>query len=194
MGVNETYKIVLGSARNAESSDVDSRIGLNLEQQFRQDAEFERIQDINLAELFFQERQKSDIFRPSTKITFLFDNSYIGETTYGPFRDNLYYVNAVSSSISSCLSNQPDTIFWSGYPQYFEFDLIRTDKNVQGYTTQQTNPPLQPHIDFETSKASFYNWNFYLSYAYENDSNKFLQCQNLFYLILMIFCNNYLHY
>jgi len=181
MGVNETYKIVLGSARSAESSDVDSRIGLNLEQQFRQDAEFERIQDINLAELFFQERQKSDIFRPSSKITFLFDNSYIGETTYIPFRDNLYYVDAIDSSISSCLSNQPNSIFWSGYPQYFEFDLIRTDKNVEGYTTQQTNPPVQPHIDFETSMAGFYNWNFYLSYAFENDSTKALQSQNLFY-------------
>jgi hypothetical protein len=181
MGVNEPYKIVLGSARSAESSDVDSRIGLNLEQQFRQDAEFERIQDINLAELFFQERQKSDIFRPSTKITFLFDNSYIGETTYIPFRDNLYYVNAIDSSISSCISNQPNSIFWSGYPQYFEFDLIRTDKNVEGYTTQQTNPPVQPHIDFETSMAGFYNWNFYLSYAFENDSTKALQSQNLFY-------------
>lgn len=181
MGVNNTYKIVLGSQRSAESSDVDSRVSLNLEHNFLQEAEFQRIQDINLAELFFQERQKSDIFRPSTKITFLFDNSYIGETNYKPFRNNLYYINAEVSSIATCQSNQPDLVFWSGYPQYFEFDLIRTDSNVQGYTTPTINPVTQPHIDFETSKANSYNWNFYLSYAYENDSNKFLQCQNLFY-------------
>jgi hypothetical protein len=181
MGVNDTYKIVLGSARSAESPDVDSRLSLNLEQQFRQDAEFERSQDINLADLFFKERQSSDIFRPSTKITFLFDNSYIGETNYGPFRNNLYYVNAVSSSIETCNSNQPDTVFWSGYPQYFEFDLIRTDSEVQGYTIPGVNPITSPHIDFETSKSTSYNWNFYLSYAYENDSTKVLECQNPFF-------------
>jgi hypothetical protein len=55
MGVNNTYKIVLGSQRSAESSDVDSRVSLNLEHNFLQEAEFQRIQDINLAELFFQE-------------------------------------------------------------------------------------------------------------------------------------------
>ena len=185
MGINDTYKIVLGSAKGTTSSDVDSAIGIPLEQQFMQGAEFERVQDINLAEVYFQERQKSDIFRPSTKITFLFGNSYVGETNYTPFRDNLYYVNSVISSIATCESQNPTSILWSGYPQYFEFDLIRTDSNIPKYTTPFTNTITNqvtpPHIDFETSKAGLYNWNFHMSYAFENDYNKPLQCQNLFY-------------
>jgi hypothetical protein len=181
MGIQDTTKIVLGSLRYQSSPDVDSMVNVAMQQQLKDGTEFERSEDVNLAQVFDDERQFSDIFRPSTKVTFLFNNSYVGQTTYRPFRDNLYYVNAVSSTVSSC-SQDPSTVYWSGYPQYYEFDLTRNDNHVSGYTEDFTNPATDSqnvligftpaHVNFENIKSDKYNWNFYMSYPYENDYTK----------------------
>jgi len=183
MILKDTYKIVLGSAQSPSTSNTNLTLGVDLEQQFRQDAEFERVQDISQAEVFLNERQSSNIFRPSTKLTFILDNSYIGETNYSQFRNNLYYVNSFQSAVETCLSPNLNTILWSGYPQYFEFDLIRTDSDVIGYTIPsiQNNITTPPHVNFDYPKAAEYNWNFHLSYPFENDTTKVLSCKNLFY-------------
>jgi hypothetical protein len=47
--------------------------------------------------------------------------------------------------------------------QYHEFDFIRSDYDVSGYT----QPPLN-HINFVSKSASTYNWNFFVSYPYKN--------------------------
>ena len=122
--IDNSTNIVLGSLRYKGSSNTNLFIDLPLEQTEKETVEFDRNVDLSLQQVFDDERQSSTIFRPVTKYTFIFKNEYTGSTTYVPFRDNLYYVNAATSSINSCISNQPDSIFWSGYPQYFEFDLI----------------------------------------------------------------------
>jgi hypothetical protein len=56
---------------------------------------------------------------------------------------------------------------WDGFPQYPEFDLIRTDNDVSGYTIGNGR-----HLDFKSVSATTYNWSHYLSYAFANEYNK----------------------
>jgi hypothetical protein len=58
-------------------------------------------------------------------------------------------------------------VYWDGYPQYFEFDFIRTDNNVVGYTVPPNN-----HINFVNKSASTYNWTHYMSYVFANEPNR----------------------
>jgi hypothetical protein len=86
----------------------------------------------------------------------------------------LYYTNAIENTKSTFPGGNfpppgvPNTnISWEGKPQYFEFDFIRTDNTITGYTQSPNN-----HINFLNKNATTYNWTQYLSYAYENDYNK----------------------
>jgi hypothetical protein len=75
----------------------------------------------------------------------------------------LYYVNALAASRQFCEFQNPN-VYWSGYPLYNEFDLSRTDNDTEGYT----EPNTDGHINFISTSAASYNWNFFLSYAYDN--------------------------
>jgi len=181
--VDPTTSIILSTQRYQQAPRTDQFINVPLEQTTKNLVEFDRSADLNLAEVFDQERQKSTIFRPVTKFTVLFENALTGTSIYSPFRDNLYYTNAVSNAIlaypggistTGNTSNVPPnpfvpTIPWEGFPQYPEFDFIRTDNNVPGYTI-----PPQNHILFKNVSATTYNWSHYMSYPFENDYNKTL--------------------
>ncbi len=169
MGNRLDTRIVLGSQRYKSSINVDSMIPIPLNNTQKELDEFDRSNVISLAEVFDEERQGSDTFRVSAKIDLLFFNAYsgvtsIGANVYQPFANSLYYVNSEESF---------STNSWSGYPQYVEFDLIRNDYNVPGYTVP--SGATQPHVDFKSKSASTYNWTQYISYPYENDYNKLLQ-------------------
>ena len=155
-------KILLSTLKYKSAPSIDSYLNVPLSQTSKNITEYDRSQIIDLVEVFDQEREKSVLFRPLAKITFLFKNTYVGETNYRPFYENLYYVNALASSRQSCdgISN----VYWSGYPLYNEFDLMRTDNDTSGYTEPNTGG----HINFISSSASSYNWNFFMSYAYDN--------------------------
>ena len=151
-------RIVLGSQRYKSSINVDSMIPIPLNNTQKELDEFDRSNVISLAEVFDEERQGSDIFRLSAKIDLLLFNAYsgvtsIGANVYQPFVNSLYYVNSEDSF---------STNSWSGYPQYVEFDLIRNDYNVPGYTVPSGS--TQPHVDFKSVSASTYNWTQYVSY------------------------------
>jgi hypothetical protein len=157
-------KIVLGSKKNQVSTNTDLLIELPLINTQKEMDEFDRNSTISLAQVFDDERQSSNIFRPVAKIDFLFYNAYSGITNivpgvnYAPFTNSLYYVNTQTSFV---------TQLWSGYPQYYEFDLIRTDNGTVGYTVS-TNT-VAAHVDFVNKSASTYNWTQYISYPFEND-------------------------
>jgi hypothetical protein len=68
--------------------------------------------------------------------------------------NNLYYINELGLTLEQCDAN-PDSVSWQGFPQYSEFDFIRSDYNVSGYTQPPNN-----HINFVSRSASTYNWNF----------------------------------
>jgi hypothetical protein len=161
--------IVLGSKRYKTAIDTDISLNVPLEGNPKEVEEFDRNNRISLAQVFDDERQASSTFRLSANIDLLFYNVYSGSTgingsDYHPFTNSLYYVNSINSF---------NTSMWTGYPQYFEFDLIRGDKDVPGYTTNSGSTP--PHMYFTNKSASTYNWNHYVSYAYENDYTKRLE-------------------
>jgi hypothetical protein len=62
-------------------------------QTFRELNEGDRIVDINLATLADNERQSGTAFRPTFKLSYIYDNNIIGLGLYSYFKNNLYYVN-----------------------------------------------------------------------------------------------------
>ena len=169
MGNRIDTRVVLGSLRYKSAPDTNLMFNVPLVQTNKENIEFDRNINIDLQQVFDDERQKSDTFRPACKFSLLFNNSYSGSTNYVPLENNLYYVNAVAAAKIQCVYN-PQTVLWSGFPQYNEFDFIRTDYNVSGYTQPPNN-----HITFIPKSASSYNWNFFVSYAYDNDFTKRLE-------------------
>jgi len=159
--------IVLGSKRYATASDTDLVLQVPLEGNPKEIDEFDRNIRVDLSQVFDDERQGSSIFRLTSNIDFIFNNSYPGTTGingYFPFTNNLYYVNSELS-----LGTQS----WSGFPQYFEFDLMRNDNDTSGCAT--SNTPTSTHINFVNKSATTYNWTEYVSYPFDNDYNKDMQ-------------------
>ena len=129
---------------------VDEKVSVSLNQTSQQLVEYDRSATISLAQVYDDERQASQTFRPTFKVSYLYANTYTGTTDYLPFQYNLYYVNAEQSSVSG---------LWKGFPQYYEFDFYR--------------PPVDDqHFNYKSKSAYTYNWNFYLSYAYNNNYDK----------------------
>ena len=166
---NET-RIVLGSLRYKSAPNVDYGVKVPFEQSNQNYIEYDRNLHVDLAQVFDNERQFSTTFRPAAKITFLTKNSYTGETSYTPFKDNLYLIN--QSYYRDLQLNIPPggTTTWGGFPPYNEFDLIRNDYDVTGYTQPPNN-----HIQFVSKSASTYNWNYFISYAFSADTTKQLE-------------------
>jgi hypothetical protein len=167
MGIDNETRIVLGSLRYKTSPNVDMYVNVPMEQTQKELIEFDRSVDLSLQQVFVDERTNSNIFRPVTKFSVIFKNQYSGSTTYPPFRDNLYYSNAISNAV---LATTNPLVPWEGFPQYFEFDFIRTDNSNVGYTQPPNN-----HLTFVNKSASTYNWTHYLSYAYDNVPNRPMQ-------------------
>lgn len=176
MIIDPSTRIIQSTQRYKSAPLSDQFLNVPFNQSMKELIEFDRTVDLDLAQVFDDERQESTIFRPVTKFTILFENAYTGSTTYPPFRDNLYYTNELQNSISAYPTGnstqsppQPlnQTIPWDGFPQYPEFDFIRTDAYVSGYTFGNGR-----HIDFRAVSATTYNWSHYISYPYLNDYNK----------------------
>ena len=144
------YTIIPSRLTYKGAPSLDQEISLSLDSKEQDIVEYDRSQTISLATVYDNERQSCNIFRPTFKITYIYDNTYTGTTNYLPFQYNLYYVNAEQSF---------STKTWSGFPQYYEFDFYRPDISDQ-------------HIDYKAISAYSYNWNFYLSYPYNNNPKK----------------------
>lgn len=68
-------------------------INIDLENKQKEQIQNDRIVNIDKAILFDQERQISTTFRPSAKITYLYENRITGSTDYIPFLNNIFYEN-----------------------------------------------------------------------------------------------------
>lgn len=175
MEIDPTTRIIESTQRYKGAPKQDQQMNIPLIQNQKQLVEFDRSVDLSLSTVFDDERQESFTFRPVGKYMMVFENAYTGSTTYSPFRDNLYYTNAIKNAISyyplgtspTSVGTTNQTIPWDGFPQYSEFDFIRADINVDGYTIGNGK-----QVDFKSVSASTYNWSHYLSYAFQNDSNK----------------------
>lgn len=163
-------RLILGSLRYKTAIDVDYGINVLLQTTQKEVDEFDRNTTISLSQVFDNERQSSTTFRLSGNIDIILSNQYSGSTglnDYKPFTNNLFYINQ---------SNSFNTLFWSGYPQYNEFDLIRNDNNVLGYTIGNTT--VKPHIYFTNKSATTYNWVQYITYPYDNNYTKRMEYYN----------------
>lgn len=158
----DDIRIVLGSLKYKTAINTDLSIPTPLVQTSKNMDEFDRTIDVNLIQLFNDERQKSTTFRPTCKFQLLYNNSYTGTTNYTPLENNLYYINETELTIEQCGEN-PNNVYWEGFVQYHEFDFVRSDYDVSGYTQPPNN-----HINFISKSASTYNWNFFVSYPYKN--------------------------
>ena len=148
----DDIRIVLGSLRYKTATDTNLSIPTPLVQNTKNIEEFDRSVDVNLIQVFNDEREKSTTFRPVCKFQVLFNNSYTGSTNYEPLENNLYYINETALTLKQC--NLPlSAVTWEGFPQYDEFDFIRSDYNVSGYTQPPNN-----HLTFINKSASTYNW------------------------------------
>jgi len=144
------YTLIPSGLRYKGAPSVDEEISMTLEEQSQQITEYDRSSSINLAQIYDDERQECSIFRPTFKITYLYDNTYTGSTTYLPFQYNLYYTAPESSKQNGK---------WNGFPQYYEFDFYRPNVGDN-------------HFQYRAKSAYTYNWMYYLTYPYENNYNK----------------------
>jgi hypothetical protein len=168
MGNIENYRSILGSLRYKSATDIDQIFQLSLFQTTKENVEFDRSINIELEQVFDDERQLSDVIRPAAKLSLIFKNQYSGTTKYYPYSSSLYYEN-INDLVKRSCTNDTSTVF-SGYPQYYEFDFMRNDNNISGYTIPDVNNVV--HSKFSNFSGYNYNWTYYLSYAYENVYNK----------------------
>lgn len=157
-------KIIPSTLKYKSAPEVDNNITIELDEKQQLLIETDRSSNVDLAQVYDDERQRSTTFRPTAKLNFLFENVFFGTTSYKPFENQLYYLQPESSVINLSL--------WSGFPQYQEFNFIRNDYDIPNYTTQGTNPP---HVDFAAISSTTYNWSVYLSYPFRNNLTKTLQ-------------------
>lgn len=129
---------------------VDQKLTIDLNQTQKELTQYVRNNAISLTQLYQDERQASQRFRPTFKIQYLYDNTYTGTTEYNPFKNNLYYVEPTQSKLSGV---------WGGFPQFYEFDMFRPNVN-------------DGHFDYQASSAYTYNWTYYITYAAQNDYTK----------------------
>jgi len=144
------YLIVPSNLRYKGAPSVDEQIAISLDSQNQQITEYDRSSTISLAQVYDDERQGCTVFRPTFKVTYLYENTYTGTTGYLPFQYNLYYTAPVSSKQSTK---------WQGFPQYYEFDFYRPDVGDQ-------------HFNYKAKSAYTYNWTYYLTYPYNNNYTK----------------------
>jgi hypothetical protein len=144
------YTIIPSGLRYKGAPSLDEELSVTLQEQSQELTEYDRTSTLNLAQIYDDERQTSTIFRPTFKVTYLYDNTYTGTTTYLPFQYNLYYTDPISSKQSG---------IWRGFPQYYEFDFYRPNIGDN-------------HFQYKAKSAYTYNWMYYLTYPYENDSNR----------------------
>jgi len=147
------FEIIPSRLSYKSSPIVDQQITIDLNQTQKELTQYVRNNNLSLAQLYQDERQISERFRPTFKVQYLYDNTYTGSTNYNPFKNNLYYADPIQSKLSGV---------WKGFPQNYEFDFFRTNIN-------------DGHFDYKASSAYTYNWTYYITYGAENDYTKPMQ-------------------
>jgi hypothetical protein len=164
--IQNDITVLLGSQRYKGAPDRELSFPVELIGDRKELIESDRIININQSAQAVKERQSSNIFRISGKITNVFDNILSGKTSYDNYKNFMYLTNPQSviennTSLFNNFEHVVDSfnINWGGIPQYHEFDFIRTDYN-------------NPHINFIPESATTYNWGLYLSFPFSSDTQQ----------------------
>lgn len=150
-------RIVPSRLRYKSAPSTDQKVAISLNNTVELNNEFDRIRTVSLSELYDEERQSCEIFRPTFQLNYIYDNRYVGTTNYVPFRNNLFLVDPEQTVLNNMST-------WYGYPQYYEFDFLRP--NV-----------VDQHINYVSKSAYTYNWSYYITYPYNNNDNKILTAE-----------------
>ena len=143
-------KIVPSYLEFKSAPKISSQVSLDFNQTQKELVEYVRNANINLAQLYDDEKQTNFRYRPTFKVDYVYDNTYTGTTEYLPFQYNLYYVEATQSKLSG---------IWKGYPQNYEFDFFRPRV-------------MEDHFMYRPQSAYTYNWTYYITYPSENDPDQ----------------------
>ena len=144
------FELIPSRLQYKSAPTVDQQINIDLNQSQKELTQYVRNNALSLQQLYQDERQFSETFRPAFKIQYLYDNTYTGTTDYNPFKNNLFYVEPAQSKLSGV---------WKGFPQFYEFDFFRPDIG-------------DGHFDYQSKSAYTYNWTYYMTFAAENDFTK----------------------
>jgi hypothetical protein len=87
------FRIIPSNLRYKSAPSVDQEVILSFDNKSQVGTEFDRITTVSLPQVYDDERQACEVFRPTFQLNYVFDNKYIGITNYKPFLDNLYSVN-----------------------------------------------------------------------------------------------------
>lgn len=163
-------KILLPIKKFFKAEEEDLNVSLNLEANDKLLREGDRDVVLNISNLFDEERNNSNNYKIYGKIRMIFRNMYSGTTSYDPLLRHLYTID--------------DTNLETGYVPYNEFGFIRNDTLREANTIPHSDStPITPistilkgneytgHTITTNSTAPYKNWNLYLSYVYDQDSN-----------------------
>ena len=155
------YSIVPSLYKNKVSDDDNSQISIEFESTRKELIEFDRDVNVDLKNLYEQEKSKSFKIRPVFNINFTYNNSYSGITS-SKYKNELIYPLLNSIYIQ-------DEKVKKGFLQAYEFDFYRT--------------PTLTAFGYESVSAYTYNWRYYLTYPYSEDSKQRLniKMKNIFY-------------
>jgi len=151
----QNYLVVKPDLLNAAAPQTDININTQLNETQSQLIEYDQTSNVSLITIFDNERQASNIFRPTFKINYIYENNIVGycpNPSWSNYLNNLYYTQPLGSLVSQQ---------WSGLPSYQEFEFIRTD-------VTNTQLSTQPFNGFIVKSSSTYNWAVRLSYPFEN--------------------------
>ena len=109
------FELIPSRLQYKSAPTVDQQINIDLNQSQKELTQYVRNNSLSLQQLYQDERQFSETFRPAFKIQYLYDNTYTGTTDYNPFKNNLFYVEPAQSKLSGV---------WKGFPQFYEFDFF----------------------------------------------------------------------
>jgi len=165
-------RIILPEKRYEKAPTEDMSLSVKLQGKRKLLTNDERDTVLNVAKLFDEERQDSDIYKIHGKIKMIFRNMYSGWTSYRPLNDKLYILDDGSS------------YRFYGYMPYDEFAFLRKDvlreepvvptldeiglSTFDGFNTTIVGDTT--HNTITSLDSSKFNWNLYLSYIDSQDT------------------------
>jgi hypothetical protein len=162
-------KIILPTKRFFKSNEEDLNIRVNLDETEALLRQGDRDIVLDIATQFETERFESNNYKIHGKIKMVFRNLYSGTTAFNPLVRKFYDVNDGIGQVN-------------GFLPYNEFAFLRNDvvrevntpqqgSDLTSFSQQLTLSETPEHTLITPSTAPYQNWNIYLSYVYDQDSD-----------------------
>lgn len=165
----EKKKIILPTKKFFKSNEEDLNLRINLDETEALLRQGDRDVVLDIPTLFEEERNESNNFKIYGKIKMVFRNLYSGTTGFVPLLRKLYLPNDGFEQAK-------------GFLPYNEFAFLRNDvvrevntpnqgSDLTSFSQQLTLSETPEHTLITPITAPYQNWNIYLSYIYDQDSD-----------------------